>query len=222
VPSSPYLRWARRSAAGTPASKLCSPRESVRDDPCLGQAGTVRRCSPGVLSLQSSLHHGSGFGVSQGLTWGAKPRATYVLGRPAVAVACRDPDSDAWAREPRIRRRAGSIEPRASPSGSDPAHARFRDASCASRQRRSTPSRTCSSDASCPCPLSAAPRAFLPFTVVSLVGGVRPLDLEDALVEPLTRPHPLRGRLAATLLTEQRPGRSFAGLRQLLSRPRTR
>jgi hypothetical protein len=29
VPSSSHLRWARRLTAGTPASKLCSPRESV-------------------------------------------------------------------------------------------------------------------------------------------------------------------------------------------------
>jgi len=51
-----------------------------------------------------------------------KPLATCASGRPAVTVACRDPDSDAWVREPRIRRYAESIEPRASPSSGDPAH----------------------------------------------------------------------------------------------------
>lgn len=33
VPSPPYRHWARRLAAGTPASKLCSPRESVQRPP---------------------------------------------------------------------------------------------------------------------------------------------------------------------------------------------
>jgi len=33
VPSRPYRHWARRLVAGTPASKLCSPRESVQRRP---------------------------------------------------------------------------------------------------------------------------------------------------------------------------------------------
>jgi len=41
-------RRARRLAAGTPASKLCSPRESVRLRPqALARAKSPRRCSPG-------------------------------------------------------------------------------------------------------------------------------------------------------------------------------
>jgi hypothetical protein len=49
----------------------------------------------GSFALQSSLHHGSGFGLSRRHTWGAEPQATCTSGRPAVAVADRDPDSDA-------------------------------------------------------------------------------------------------------------------------------
>jgi len=41
----------------------------------------------------------------------SRSRATCSSGRPAIAVAFRDPDSDAWVREPRIRRYARSIEP---------------------------------------------------------------------------------------------------------------
>jgi len=37
-----------------------------------GQAETARRCSLGILTLQSSLHHGSGFGISQIHTQGAR------------------------------------------------------------------------------------------------------------------------------------------------------
>jgi len=41
-------RRARRLAAGPPASKLCSPRESVRLRPhALARAKSPRRCSPG-------------------------------------------------------------------------------------------------------------------------------------------------------------------------------
>jgi len=101
---------------------LLPPGVRSATTPRPGQAGVARRCSPGVLSLQSSLHYGSGFGLSRRHSRGAKPRSANTSGRPAIAVALRDPDSDAWAREPRIRRHAGSREPRTSPSGSGPAH----------------------------------------------------------------------------------------------------
>ena len=66
VPSLSLGHWARRLAAGTPTSKLCSPRESVLRRPhSPGQAEAARRCSPGIPALQSSLHHGSGFGLSR-------------------------------------------------------------------------------------------------------------------------------------------------------------
>jgi len=51
VPSPLHRRWAHRLMAGTPASKLCSPRESVPRRPqSLARAEAIRRCSPGVLS----------------------------------------------------------------------------------------------------------------------------------------------------------------------------
>jgi hypothetical protein len=50
-----------------------------------------------------------------------KPCTSYASGHPAIAVAHRDPDTDAWAREPKIRRYAASIERRAPPSSGNPA-----------------------------------------------------------------------------------------------------
>jgi hypothetical protein len=87
-----------------------------------GQARAARRCSPGVLALQSFLHHGSGFGLSRRPTRGAKPRPREPPGAQPSRLHFRDPDSDAWAREPRIRRSKESIELRGPPSGGDPAH----------------------------------------------------------------------------------------------------
>jgi len=127
-----------------------------------GQAGTARRCSPGILTLQSSLHHGSGFGLSRIPTGRPRGPPTCVSGRPAVAVARRDPDSDAWVREPRIRRCAESIELHAPPSGGDPAHRAPRERSGA--PVTSSPGALSGVDgASCQCPLSAAPRASCPW-----------------------------------------------------------
>jgi len=50
---------------------LLPPGVRSATTPSPGQAEAARRCSPGVLALQSSLHHGSGFGVSCRLAWGA-------------------------------------------------------------------------------------------------------------------------------------------------------
>jgi len=52
--------------------------------------------------------------------------STRAAEHPAVAVAFRDPDTDAWIREPRIRRHAESIGLHAPPSSGDPAHERPR------------------------------------------------------------------------------------------------
>jgi len=98
------------------------------------------------------------------------------------------------AQDPSIRRvyrtRRITVEQRpSSPSAS-------RALLCASRQPRPAPCRALKNGASCPCPLSAAPRASLPFTAVSPREGLRPLDLEDALCRTATRSCPLRDRLA--------------------------
>jgi len=88
-----------------------------------GQAEDARRCSPGVLD-PSELSPPRSWVRSLAATHagGSSPHATCTSERPAVAVAFRDLDSDARAREPEIRRYAGSIELRASPSSGDPAH----------------------------------------------------------------------------------------------------
>jgi len=183
VPSPSYRDWARRFAAGTPASKPCSPRESVprRPSPWPG------RGRPSVLSwgsrpsrALSTLVPGS---VSRRVARGGfETPTTHASGRPIIAVACRDLDSDTWAREPRIRRYAASIERRVSPSSSDPAHRAPRERlRYASRQPRPCALPGFRNGASCPCPLSAAPRASLPFTARLLRRGRTPLDLEDAV-----------------------------------------
>jgi len=155
VPSASHRHWAHRLTAGTPTSKLCSPRESVPRRPL-----RLARLRPPVGALLgflpfrvfSTTVRGSVTRVD--MRRGPKPQATHITGRPAIAIAFRDPDSDAWAREPRIRRYAGSIELRASPSGDDPAHQapleRFR-APVASPAP--APCRAFKSGASCPCPL---------------------------------------------------------------------
>jgi len=59
-------RRARRLAAGTPTSKLCSPRESVRQRPlALARAKSPRRCSPGHFPSRACSNHDSGFGLSR-------------------------------------------------------------------------------------------------------------------------------------------------------------
>jgi len=54
-----------------PLRSLAPPGSPFSDYSAPGQAEIVRRCSPGVLALQSSLHHGSGFGSSRRRTQGA-------------------------------------------------------------------------------------------------------------------------------------------------------
>jgi len=66
VPSLSHRHWARRLAAGTPASKLCSPRESVPRRPLrLARLRPPVGALVGFSTLQSFLHHGSGFGLSR-------------------------------------------------------------------------------------------------------------------------------------------------------------
>jgi hypothetical protein len=81
-------RRARRRAArtvpplptlGSPVSgrhahfeALLPPGVRSATTPSPGQAEAARRCSHGVLALQSSLYHGSGFGSSCRPTWGAE------------------------------------------------------------------------------------------------------------------------------------------------------
>jgi hypothetical protein len=73
---------------------------------------------------------------------------------------------------------------------------------CASRQPRPAPCRALKDGASCPCPLSAALRASLPLTAVSPEGAPSAGPRRRSFVEPFTRPHPLRGRLATEPLAE--------------------
>jgi len=47
-----------------PLRSLAPPGSPFCDEPTLGQSESARRCSPGILTLQSFLHYGSGFGLS--------------------------------------------------------------------------------------------------------------------------------------------------------------
>jgi len=72
--------------------------------------------------------------------------------------------------------RTANITVRRRPSS--PRASRALDAPAASPIR--APLRAFADGASCPCPLSAAPRASLPSATVSPAKGPRSLDLEDA------------------------------------------
>ena len=169
-----------------------------------GQARAARRCSPGVLALQSFLHHGSGFGHSRRSAQGARPHATRTSGRPATTVAGRDLDSDAWTREPRIRRHSDSIEVRVPPSGGDPAHAASLERFV--RQPPAPPPNPAGpvlGEASCPCPLfGGTPRLPALGDHLPRKGATTAGPRRRSFVEPSTRPHPLRGRLATEPLAE--------------------
>jgi hypothetical protein len=54
-----------------PLRSFAPPGSPFSDYSAPGQAEIVRRCSPGVLALQSFLHHGSGIGSSRRRTQGA-------------------------------------------------------------------------------------------------------------------------------------------------------
>jgi len=73
---------------------------------------------------------------------------------------------------------------------------------CASRQPRPAPCRALKDGASCPCPLSAAPRASLPFTPVSPGRGDGRWTSKTLLLRTATGHRPLRGRPATEPLAE--------------------
>lgn len=138
------------------------------------------------------------------LSWGSRPpeltpprfgvrslAATHAGGVSPIHARLRAPSRRGCIPRPGLRRlssraqdpsthevyRTSSVTVRRRPSSRSASRA----LPCASHQHRPAPCRARSNGASCPCPLSAAPRASLPFTVGSLARGRRPLDLEDAL-----------------------------------------
>jgi len=165
VPSPSHRHWARRLAAGTPVSKLCSPRESVRR-----RSQTLARLKPTVGALL-------GFSPSRVFSTTVRGSVTRIGARGGLEAPCHvrlwvssrhgcipRPGLRRWVHEPRIRRYAESIELRASPSGGDPAHRTPLERSCAPATSPIRALTGVEDGASCPCPLSAAPRASLPFT----------------------------------------------------------
>jgi hypothetical protein len=86
---------ARRLAAGTPASKLCSPRESVRLRPlALARAKSPRRCSPGHFPSRACSIHDSGFGLSR------RPTLPGFMPRPRLPPRTQPSRLDSETRAP--------------------------------------------------------------------------------------------------------------------------
>jgi len=120
------------SAAGTPTSKPCSPRESVlaTTRPWPGMVGRLGRCSPGPFSSKacSSIPWVRLLRASE--RGRVRTRGSYALECPrALATSIARSKHRPWGLEPMVRRRERSIITAARlPSGSDPADARFREA----------------------------------------------------------------------------------------------
>jgi hypothetical protein len=86
-----------------------------------------------------------------------EPCTSYVAGNSAASLRSRDPSSDAWGHEPRIRQCAEPIEPRTPPSDSDPAVNRISRTRL--RQPPAPPAACATCEAICPRPLfGGAPR----------------------------------------------------------------
>ena len=141
-----YERHARFEALLPPGVRSVrpSPRRARASRPVLSWG-----CRPPELSPQTT----PGPVCRAGARAGLDTPATHVSGRPAFAVAGREPSTDPGFMNP------GSVD--------------------APRPRTG-----CALPSSCrPCPLSAAPRASLPFTPRSPAKGLATLDLEDAGLE---------------------------------------
>jgi hypothetical protein len=136
---------------GRPLRRFAPPGGPFGDDPLPWPGWAARRCSPGVLSLQSLLHLGSGFGLprSRALESRALSRASPGARSSRLHSARRTPTPGSRAQDPSIQR---SIEPRGPPSSSRPAHRAFVE--CSVRQRLASPlPRRAVCEATCSCPL---------------------------------------------------------------------
>jgi len=141
VPSPSHRHWARRLAAGTPLRSFAPPGSPFGHRPhSQARLRPHRRCSPGILTLQSSLHHGSGFGFSRRRTWGAcAPSSRTPSGaQPSRLHAATWTPTPGFANPGSVDTQE-SIETRASPSSGDPAHGTLRERPCASHQPRPRP-----------------------------------------------------------------------------------
>jgi hypothetical protein len=206
VPSPSYRHWAHRLAAGTPASKLCSPRESVLRRPLrLARLRPPVGALLGFFALQSSLHNGSGFGISRRRTQGAEapcyvhlraPSRRGCIPRPGLrrlGSRTQDPSIRRVDRTPRITVERRSSSPGASRAPCTPT-------TCSRPRPRGR-----KAGASCSCPLSAAPRAFLPFTPGSPERAPDAGPRRRSCVEPSALPRPSRGGEASTPLAGRAP-----------------
>jgi len=123
-------RRARRLAAGTPASKLCSPRESVRLRPqALARAKSPRRCSPGhfpsracSMTIPGSVSH------VDGRRQGSCPDSVCLREPSHLASIARPEFRRPGSRTQDLPARCGRSNP-LPPSGSNPAWRSVRDGS---------------------------------------------------------------------------------------------
>jgi hypothetical protein len=190
------------SAAGTPASKPCSPRESVlaTTRPWPGMVGRLGRCSPGPFPSKACSSNPWVRFLRANVRGRVRTRASCALEcQRTLATSIARSKHRPWGLEPMVRRRERSISTAARlPSGSDPADARFREALArqspasspaaalvSSRPRRLPRIETC-----CPRPLSAAPRTSRALCRTPPCGRAR-VDLGDARFGlPVGRPLP--------------------------------
>ena len=77
-----------------PLRSLAPPGGPFRDDPMPWPGWAARRCSPGVLALQSLLHHGSGSGLSRRRTLEGKALARTPPGARSSRLHSARSDSD--------------------------------------------------------------------------------------------------------------------------------
>jgi len=154
------------------------PGQGEASRPVLSWASSPRKLTPHRFRVRShAIPHAPG-----------QAPTSCITESPAISPRKRDPNSDARVHEPGIRRHARSIEPRAPPSGSDPAHGRLREPRApATSPAGTSPCFVAERLARAPARRHPAPPA--PLAADSREGGL-PLDLGDALIEPSTRSTP--------------------------------
>jgi len=142
-----------------PLRSFAPPGSPFRDDP-MPWPGRDRRVGALVGFFPSRVRSTTVQVRSYAITHAARPEALLPMRdrEPSRLATFARPELRPQVHEPGIRRHEGSIEPRAPPSGSDPAHTGFASPHAPATSPAGT-SPCFVGGASCPCPLSAAPCA---------------------------------------------------------------
>jgi len=150
VPSTPRERRARRLRTARPLRSFAPPGGPFRSTLALAGEGLSAGALLGLSPSRALSTNDPGSGLSRRRARGVRYPCHARLRAPGLRGCRPRTEHRPWVHEPRVRRRAPS-------------------------QNR------CALPSSCrPCPLSAAPRASLPYTSRSPAKGLATLDLEDA------------------------------------------